>query len=77
MRPDAETLFAWAKAWEALRSAAYRELVASYTPEQRAIITRMHHAAHQKKLCYQRARWPEGATRKHVSLIVWPQEPPK
>ena len=32
-RPDAPTLHAWGRRWQAIRRAAYAELVASYTPE--------------------------------------------
>ncbi len=74
--PDPATLRAWATRWREIRLAAYKELVASYTPEQRALVRRMNHASHQRRLCQGRARWPEGATGKHPTLIVWPDEPP-
>ena len=76
MRPDAATLDAWGRRWRAIRLAAYRELVASYTPEQREIIRRMTEAARQQRLCSDRARYPEGRQRKHPTLIAWPEEPP-
>jgi hypothetical protein len=74
--PSPDTLYAWATRWESVRAAAYRDLVASYTPEQRALVRMIGHAARQKKLCYARARWPKGSTGKHPTLIRWPQEPP-
>ena len=73
-RPDAATLDAWWQRWRAVKLAAYRELVASYTPEQRAIIARMNEASRQQRLCSGRARWPEGYDGKHY--VVWPDEPP-
>ena len=75
-QPDAAALDAWADRWEAVRAQAYRDLVASYTPEQRALVTLIGHAARQKKLCHDRARWPEGSTGKHPTLIRLPEEPP-
>lgn len=76
MQPDRATLAAWANAWDAERKAAYKELVASYTPEQRAIIARMTEAARQQRLCWARWKWPEGATGKHPTLVEWPDPPP-
>lgn len=35
MPPTYEELRAWAKRWQAIRKAAYAELIASYTPEQK------------------------------------------
>lgn len=75
--PSPDTLYAWADRWSKIRADAYAALVASYTPEQRALMATMNHASHQKKLCWDRARWPEGSTRKHPTLIRWPDEPPQ
>lgn len=44
-QPDAATLAAWQRQWHAIKRAAYAELAASCTPEQRAIIARMTEAA--------------------------------
>lgn len=76
MTPDKPTLAKWAKAWGAERKQAHRELVASYTPEQRAIIARRTEAARQRRLCWERWRWPEGSTGKHPTLVEWPDPPP-
>ena len=75
-RPDAATLDAWWRRWRAVKLAAYQELVASYTPEQRAIIARMNEAQRQQRLCADRARYPEGRQRTHPTLCAWPDEPP-
>ena len=56
-------------------SAAYAELVASYTPEQREVIRRMTEAKRQARLCRERARWPEGSQGTHPSECAWPEEP--
>jgi hypothetical protein len=45
--PDRPTLLAWYNRWQAIRKAAYQELLASYTPEQRALVRRMNHAGRQ------------------------------
>lgn len=74
--PDAATLRAWGHRWRAAKLAAYRELVASYTDEQRAIIRRMTEAQRQQRLCSDRARWPEGRQGTHPTLCAWPDEPP-
>lgn len=76
-RPDPATLRAWGRRWRAIKLAAYRELVASYTPEQREIVARMHHASHQGSLCGQRARFPDGSTGKRRAVVAWPEEPPQ
>lgn len=74
--PDRATLNAWSSRWHAIKLAAYRELVASYTPEQRAIIARMTQAARNEKLCGPRAKYPEGTSQKRGDLVAWPEEPP-
>ena len=73
---DAATLYAWARRWSAVRAAAYRELVASYTPEQRELVRRMNYAGAQKALCWQRAHFPEGRSGKRGGVVAWPDEPP-
>ena len=75
--PDRTTLNAWSDRWHTIKLAAYRELVASYTPEQRAIIARMTQAARNEKLCGARARWPEGTSKKRGDLVSWPAAPPE
>lgn len=75
--PGSETLYRWGRRWRAIKRATYAELVASYTPEQREIIRRMNEAARQQHLCNARARWPEGASGKHPTLVAWPDEPPE
>lgn len=74
-RPDPATLRAWAIAWSQRQKDAYRELVASYTPEQRAIIRRINEAKRQSRLCWQRLAKPEGRTGKAACLVAWPDEP--
>ena len=74
--PDRATLNAWSRRWHAIKLAAYKELVASYTPEQRAIIARMTKAARNEKLCGARARYPAGMSGERGSLVAWPEEPP-
>ena len=76
MRPDPATLRAWGARWNRLAKGAYRELVASYTPEQREIIRRMTAARRQQRLCSDRARWPEGRQGTHPTECAWPDEPP-
>lgn len=76
-RPDPATLERWWRQWDAIAKAAYVELVASYTPEQRAIIARMNEAKRQARLCNDRIRYPEGRQRVHVKLCAWPTEPPR
>lgn len=75
MRPDAATLAAWQCSWHAVKVAAYQELVATYTPEQLAIIARMTEAARNEKLCKARRRSPEGYS--GLRHVAWPEEPPK
>lgn len=75
-QPDAATLTRWGRRWRALRLAAYADLVASYTPEQQAMARRMYAAGAQERLCKERAAWPEGASGKRATLVVWPDEPP-
>lgn len=70
------TLEKWAKGWDKIKRDSYRELVDSYTPEQRELQRRMNKAAVQNRLCWLRWRWPVGATGKHKSLIRWPEPPP-
>lgn len=74
MHPDPATLRAWAVAWSQRKKAAYRELVASYTPEQGEIIRRMNEASHQSRLCWKRLAKPEGHTGQR--RVAWPDEPP-
>lgn len=80
MQPDRPTLTKWADAWDALAKAANAELVASYTPEQRAIIARRTEALRQARLCSQRLRWPEGRQagrpKAQPALVKWPTAPP-
>ena len=66
-RPDAPTLYAWSRRWQAIQRAAYAELVAGYTPEQREVIRRMTEAKRQRRLCRERARWPAGSQGTHPS----------
>ena len=75
-RPDAPTLYAWGRRWQAIRRAAYAELVAGYTPEQREVIRRMTEAKRQARLCRERARWPEGGSGERGMVVAWPEEPP-
>ena len=77
MPSDAATLHTWGLRWRAIQRQAYQELVASYTPEQREFLRRMNHAARQKQLCWQRARFPEGASGKRGGVVAWPEEPPR
>ena len=76
MQTDPATLRKWAIAWEKLRSAANRELVASYTPEQRAIIARRTEAARQGRLCWARLRFPAGGSGEREDRVGWPDAPP-
>lgn len=73
MRPDAATLAAWQRRWSAIRAAAYRDLVATYTEEQRTIISRMTQAARNEKLCKARLRSPDGYS--GMRHVAWPEEP--
>ena len=79
-QPDRATLARWGAARDAERKAAYRELVASYTAEQREIIRRMTEAARQKRLCAARRQWPEGRAAGYgnaqPALVAWPDAPP-
>jgi len=74
---DGAKLTEWAAQWNAVRRAAYAELVASYTPEQRALVERINEASRQERLCNERRKWPEGRTGKHAGLVAWPREPPQ
>ena len=74
--PDPATLCAWSRRWQAIQRAAYAELVASYTPEQREVIRRMTEAKRQARLCRERARWPEGGSGERGMVVAWPEEPP-
>lgn len=74
MRPDAVTLAVWQRRWSAIRAAAYRDLVATYTEEQRAIIVRVNEAARNEKLCKARLRSPDGYS--GLRHVAWPEEPP-
>ena len=76
-RPDAPTLHAWGRRWQAIQKAAYAELVASYTSEQREVIRRMTEAKRQRRLCRERARWPEGGSGERGMVVAWPEEPPE
>lgn len=67
MQPDPATLRAWAVAWSQRKREAYQELVASYTPEQRAIIRRMNEASRQSRLCWARISAPDGRTGKRAA----------
>jgi len=75
-RPDAPTLCAWSRRWQAIQRAAYAELVASYTPEQREVIRRITEAKRQASLCRERTRWPEGGSGERGMVVAWPEEPP-
>ena len=75
-RPDAPTLYAWSRRWQAIQRAAYAELVASYTDEQREVLRRMTEAKRQARLCRERARWPEGGSGERGMVVAWPEEPP-
>jgi hypothetical protein len=75
--PTPNQLDTWRKEWQRQKRQAYRDLVNSYTPEQRAIIARMNRAEWQAKLCGQRLRWPQGQTGRNAGLIAWPQAPTK
>ena len=75
MPPDAATLAAWQRRWHAIKLAAYADLVASYTPEQRAIIARMTEAARNEKLCKARRTTREGWS--GLRRVAWPEEPPE
>lgn len=73
-QPDAATLAAWQRRWNAIKLAAYAELAASYTPEQRAIIARMTEAGRNERLCKSRRKAPDG--RSGLRHVAWPEEPP-
>ena len=79
-QPDRATLNHWRARWDALAKAARAELVASYTPEQRAIVARMTEARRQARLAAARARWPEGRAAGYPNaqpaLVRWPDAPP-
>lgn len=74
--PDRATLRAWQRRWHAIQVAAHAELVASYTPEQRAIIARRTHAISQSRLCARRIRFPDGRDGGSANKVAWPDEPP-
>lgn len=72
--PTPTELIAWYRRWTAIKKAAYAELVASYTPEQKAIVKRMNHAAGQATLCNKRLGAPDGYSGKRT--VAWPEPPP-
>ena len=77
-RPSPEELRRWAKRWNQRRKAIYRLLVASYTPEQQAIVSEVSHAQHQERLCWARISSPDGAGRTGRparTLVRWPEPP--
>lgn len=74
-QPDAATLQEWRERWLTRKKAAYRALIASYTPEQRRLAAEAGHAASQAKCCAERLKWPEGATGKRATLVAWPENP--
>lgn len=71
---DPATLGAWQRRWHAIKVAAYAELAATYTEEQRAIIARMTQAARNEKLCKARRASPDGWS--GLRHVAWPDEPP-
>ena len=74
--PTPATLHAWGDEWQRRKQALYRQLVASYTPEQRRIIAEMSECARNVRLCQQRLRWPQGSTStKPGHIIAWPEQP--
>ena len=75
--PTQQQLRAWQLRWHVIRNAMYRELIASYTPEQQQLIKRINRATYQERLCGERARFPRGKTGKHQGLLSWPEEPPE
>lgn len=74
--PTYEELRAWAKRWQAIRKEAYAELVASYTPEQKALVRKMNEAASQAQLCKRRMMFKAGVHGDREDRVSWPQEPP-
>ncbi len=74
-QPDAATLKQWEKRWRQLSSEMWSELVASFTPEQRALYERRNVAITQAKLCSDRIRQREPIAAKRT--LAWPKKPPE
>lgn len=72
--PTYEQLKDWLKCWKATKAAAYAELTASYTDEQKAIIRHMTHAGRQAELCKRRMITRTGYSGDRT--VAWPEEPP-
>lgn len=70
--PDNATLRQWLAIYQQQASAIHAELVASYTPEQRALMAEYTEAQRQIKLCRARLSPTE---RVHKHLIKWPTPP--
>ena len=74
--PTPATLHAWGDEWQRRKQALYRQLVASYTPEQRQIVAEMSECSRNLRRCQQRIRWPDGSTKtKPEHIIAWPDDP--
>lgn len=59
----------WQARWKARRAALYRELIESYTPEQKALAHEMDRAASEAVRCGYHLRYP------HTKRAL-PHEPP-
>ena len=75
MTPNPETLGQWAGEWQRRKKEAYRRLIDSYTPEQKALVAEINEASRQERICAERARLPDGATGKRKGLLGVPVEP--
>ena len=76
MPPTPEELSQWRDAWRNIGLAAAAELMASYTPEQRAILARVTEANRQRRLCQERIRRPAGVHGERPERVGWPDPPP-
>lgn len=71
--PTPETLKRWHAQWRTIASNAWRELMLSLTPEQRALYQQWQRAGKQAALCNERMRKRTPIAKRQ---LAWPQEPP-
>lgn len=69
-----EQLKLYLKGWRKIRAKAYRDLVASYTPEQQQKVKLVNHAASQAALCVTRL---DARPRRVHRDLSWPADPAK
>lgn len=71
-RPTPDQLRQWHAIYRQRAINAYVELIASYTPEQLALVARINEARKQERLCRDRMRPPRVVP---LERLKWPEEP--